>query len=877
MSNKGKLFTGVIIYLIFMNSISAQEIDINKKISIIVKNKSLKTALKEISKKGNIHFSYSNQQINDKQKISIVARQQSIESVFVKLFSKLSIDFLIVEKQVILKSKPKNKEEQIKIKLEKFTISGYMKDSESDEILIGATVIIDGKPIGTVSNAYGFYSLTLPAGNYLLKYSYIGYKSKTISIKLNKNLKISQKLALDETNLDVIIITEKENTDILEINPLQTLSLSNETIKKTHNIGGETSLVKSLNSIPGINPYGDGSVMFYVRGGNKDQNLIIVDEAPIYNPSHMLGFFSSIAPEAIKSINVSKGNFPVQYGGRLSSIIDVKTKDGNMNHFSFNGSYTPFTGSLTFEGPIIKEKASYIVTFRTSTLNWLFDQQPGDLNMEFQDFHVKLNFKLNRNNRIFFSFYSGNDMVESLTTNYNTFAMSWQNFASTIRWNHLFSDKFFSNLTLYTSNYSYFLHTSVEDNQYWNSSIGNLSLKKDFTYYITPKNTLRFGIELNTHSFNPGNLNNKYFEEVVSSSSALQSVLYVGDKIKITDKLALNLTIRGINWNNIGPTIVYNYNDDYSFSDTTNIADGIYHTYFNAEPQAELLYAINKSTIFKLSYNRHIQYLNLLSNSVSPFTSLDVWVPAGPNVKPQKSDQFILGFHKKITEFIITTEAFYKKMYNQIDYANHANMYLNPLLEGELRFGNALSYGAEIFIKKQKGKLTGWLGYSYARTFRNIKDINNNKTYSVTYDKPHYVTLNLSYKLSKRWLFNLNWVYSSGIRFSSPTGFYNVQNHNIPIYSEKNNSKLPDYHRMDASVSFRLNKNPKGKYKHNIAFSLYNLYGRENPISVNFSKIETEQGNYVTPSNYIYDNQIVPTTIYLFGIVPSLTYKFKFR
>ena len=877
MSNKGKLFTGVIIYLIFMNSISAQEIDINKKISIVVKNKSLKTALKEISKKGNIHFSYSNQQINDKQKISIVARQQSIESVFVKLFSKLSIDFLIVEKQVILKSKPKNKEEQIKIKLEKFTISGYMKDSESDEILIGATVIIDGKPIGTVSNAYGFYSLTLPAGNYLLKYSYIGYKSKTISIKLNKNLKISQKLALDETNLDVIIITEKENADILEINPLQTLSLSNETIKKTHNIGGETSLVKSLNSIPGINPYGDGSVMFYVRGGNKDQNLIIVDEAPIYNPSHMLGFFSSIAPEAIKSINVSKGNFPVQYGGRLSSIIDVKTKDGNMKYFSFNGSFSPFTGSLTLEGPIIKEKASYVVTLRTSTLNWFFEQQPGELNMEFQDFHTKLNFKFNRNNRIFFSFYSGNDLVEAFTTAYNTFAMSWQNFAATIRWNHLFSERFFSNLTLYTSNYNYYLYSSIEDNQYWHSSIGNLSLKNDFSYYINPKNTLRFGIELNTHNFNPGNQNNNYYEEVVASSSALQAIVYIGDKIKFLDKLSLNLSFRGLNWNNIGPTIIYNFNNNYLFTDSIHIKNEIYHSYFNAEPQIELLYAINKSTLFKLSYNHHIQYLNLLSNSVSPFTTLDVWMPAGPNIKPQKSNQFIVGFHKKNTEFIFTTEAFYKKMYNQIDYANHANMLLNPLIEGELRIGNAFSYGIELFLKKQTRNLTGWLGYSYIRTFRNIKDVNNNKVYPVAYDKPHYITLNLSYKWRKRWNLNLNWVYSSGIRFSSPTGFYNVQNHNIPIYSEKNNSKLPDYHRMDASISFRLNKNERSKYKHHLSFAIYNLYAKENPISVNFSKIETEQGDFVIPSNYITDNQIVPTTIHLFGIVPSITYKFKFR
>ncbi|MEN8119060.1 MAG: TonB-dependent receptor [Bacteroidota bacterium] len=872
-----KIFTIIIFQLILVTIITAQEIDLSNKISLVVRNKPLKSALDQISKKGNILFSYSNEQVNDKQIITIVARKQSIESVFSKLFSELGIDFLVVEKQVILKPKVQKNESVTEVKPNIFTISGYLKDSETNEVLIGAAVRVDGTILGTVSNSYGFYSLTLPSDNYLFKYSYIGYESKIIPVKLSKDKKISQKLALDETDLDVIIVTDRENVDILEINPLKKLYLTSAMINKTPNIGGEPSVVKTLNSIPGISPYGDGSVLFYVRGGNKDQNLIIVDEAPIYNPSHMLGFFSSIAPDAINSISVNKGNFPVQYGGRLSSFVDVRTKDGNMNHFSFHGNFSPFTGSLSLEGPIVKEKASYIATLRTSTLNWIFKQQPGDLKMDFYDFHTKLNFKFNRKNRLFLSLYSGSDFIESFKTGYNTYAMSWQNIGATIRWNHLFSDRFFSNLTIYTSKYDYFLYSSIEDNQYWNSFIGNLSLKNDFTYYINPDNTLRFGFELNFHYFNPGNQNDEFFEEVVSSSSALQEVIYFGNEIKFSNKFSLNYSIRGLNWNNTGPAVIYNFNDNYTVKDSTRFSEGTFHSYFNTEPQIEILYALNKSTSFKLGYNHHIQYLNLLSNSVSPFTTLDVWMPAGPNIKPQKSDQYVIGFHKKTAELIFTAEAYYKKMYNQIDYANHANMFLNPLIEGELRFGTATSYGVELFLNKQKGDLTGWLGYSYIRTYRKIKDVNNNENYPVVYDKPHYITLNLSYKLHERWLFNLNWVYSSGLRFSSPTGFYYYQGYSVPIYSEKNNSKLPEYHRMDVSASFQLNKKPNNKFKHHLIFSLYNLYGRENPISVNYNKIETSGGSFVIPSDFISESQIVPTAIHLFGVVPSLTYRFKFK
>ena len=871
-----KILLFAVIFFLSARVSFAQSVDLEKKITINLRNVSLKVALEEISKQGNIFFSYSNQHIDDNQQISIIARNQALKSVLNKLFGELDIEYIVVEKQIVLKPRKEQFSEQ-KISMQKYIVSGYLKDAENNEVLIGATIRIAGTNKGTITNAYGFYSMSLPAGNYTLQFSYIGYQTKTITVNLDKDLQLSQKLVLDETDLQMVVVTDKENIDILENNPLKIISLPKSSIKKIIGINGEASVVKTLNSIPGISPYGDGSVLFYVRGGNKDQNLIIVDEAPIYNPSHMLGFFSSIDPDAVNTIKVSKGNFPVQYGGRLSSLIDVRTKDGNMKNFSFFGNISPYTGSLGIEGPFSKEKSSYRLTLRKSTLNWLFNQQPGDLKMDFYDLHLKLNFKINRKNRIYFSLYSGADEVEAFKTGMYTYAMSWENVAATFRWNHLISDKFFSNLTLYSSKYDYFLYTSKENNQYWNSKIGNLSLKDDFTLYILPESTFRFGFELNSHYFNPGNLNDEYFEQVVSASSAFQSVIYTGFEKKFSDKFMLNASIRGINWNNTGPATIYSFNENYFVVDTSYYAEGIFHSYFNIEPQVELLYAPDKSLSYKLSFNRHIQYINLLSNSVSPFTTLDVWMPAGPNIKPQEANQFVLGLYKKMPEIRFTAELFYKKMYNQIDYANHPNMYLNPYIEGELRFGSGEAYGAEFFLTKTRGLFTGWLGYSYIRSFRTIKDVNNNERFPTVYDKPHYITLNLSYKLRERWQFNMNWVYSSGIRFSAPTSFYYYRGQSVPVYTEKNNAKLPDYHRMDISVSFRLNKNNDAKYAHRIMFSVYNLYARENPVSVNFNKIEAGDDTYVIPSDIVSEKQLLPTQIYLFGMIPSLSYTFKFK
>ncbi len=874
------VFFLVLIYMHLPKNTFAQDNKLEEKITIVSRNKELSSILSEIEAKSGILFSYSNQQINANQKITIIARRKKVKNILSQLFSKASIDYIQLEKQLILKPKVLIKEttEIEDIKPKKFTISGYLKDSETGEALIGATIAIKGTSTGTITNNYGFYSLSLPKGNYLLQFSYIGYESKLEEIQLNKNQKLSQTLKLDETDLEVIVISATENDDLHTANPLKKINLRplEQNLKK--GISGEMDLFQSIQSIPGINSTSDGSVFFFTRGGNKDQNLILVDEAPIYHPSHLFGIVSAVSPEAIKDVAIYKNYFPVQYGGRLSSIIDISIKDGNMNNWGFYGSLTPITTGLNVEGPIIKEKSSFHLSLRTSHFNWINRAFLSNQEINFVDLHAKLNFKIGKKNRLYFSFYSGNDDVKDFETGISSsYALKWQNFASTLRWNRLYSDKLFSNLMLFTSFFDYYFYTSVEENRYWNSLIGNLTLKSDFTYYAGARNTIRFGGSLNSNYFNPGNINDEVFSQTVKASGALQANLYWGQDLKPFNSLSINYGLRLLSWNNFGPTTIYKFDELHLPVDTINYPEGTFNKFTNLEPRIEMIYTFNKIHSFQFSYNHNVQYLHQLSNSISPFTTLDIWMPSGPNIKPQIMDQFVLGYLVKLSEFDFSLETYRKKMQNQIEYVEGANMLLNPFIENELRFGTSISYGLELGIKKIKGDFTGWLNYSYSKTTNHFAEINNGNSYSPYYDKPHRVNFFLSYQLGERWKLSTNWIYNSGTRYTKPTGFYNYNSYSIPVYTEKNNAKLPDYHRLDVSVSFRINKSNTVKYKHLITISIINLYNRKNPISINFNKIQNEDGEFLIPTNYITENQLFPTKTYLSGTIPTISYQFSFQ
>ncbi|MDD5570310.1 MAG: TonB-dependent receptor [Bacteroidales bacterium] len=883
-------FLIIIFIFLFINLSFPQNIE--NKITLKVKDKALGEIINMISDLGKVNFSYSPSLIPLDKKITIKAKNKTVREICDEIFTKNGIDYMVVEKQIVLK--PHKKEDvqttegkQTQKEKAKYTISGYIKDKSTGEILIGATVYIKGTTLGNNTNAYGFYSLTLPEGSYKLAFSFIGYKNIVRDLELKSNQKISTDMEVEKIEMKAVEINvnNKPEEEIKE-HQASNMKLSPKTLTQMPGFVGEVDIIKSLQAVPGIKSYGDGSALFYVRGGNSDQNFILLDEAPIYNPSHLFGFFSAFAPDAIKDIEAYKGDFPASYGGRLSSVIDIKSKDGNMKKLCAGGSIGLFTSNLSFEGPFKKDRSSFYMSLRKSNLEWLvipLTNNDKNLKFGFTDFNTKLNFRIGNNDRLFLTIYGGKDEYSILgSSEINTYGISWENSLFTIRWNHIFNDKLFSNTTLYSSHYYYYLYLSKGLKDYWNSSIGNFNIKTDFTFYPNPSNTIKTGIDIGSNNSNPGNINLsdialKNQAPLVPKYNSRESDFYISNDHEISKKFSLRYGFRIPMWQDYGETTVYYYNVNYQVMDTQLVdSKTAYSTFVNIEPRINITYSINKISSLKAGYSRTTQFLQLLSNSTSPFTTLEVWVPSGPTIKPQKADQFSLGYFQGLfkSKLIFSVEPFYKMFYNQIDYKDHANMLFNPLLEGELRFGKAWSYGTEFMFRKMEGKFSGWVGYTYSRTFKQIKGINNDEKYPAFYDRPHDVCLNLSYNI-RRWILSAGWIYATGCAVSTPTGFYYYNGYSVPVYGEKNNDRLPDYHRLDLSVTYNINK-PVRKYQHSFVFTIYNAYGRANPFSVNFNKLMTDNGKFVVPTNLNGDYKTVPTIISVSGVIPSISYNFKF-
>jgi hypothetical protein len=883
-----RLLLSAVILFITANAGFTQNLD--KEISINVRNFSLENVLKLISRQGGIFFSYSPQAIPIEKKISIRAKDTPVRTILDQVLLPNGIDYFLSENQVILKPhRPVAGEQPPENKLlaRRFTISGYVRDSASGEVIIGANVYDKTSMQGAVTNGYGFYSLTLPEGIYMVAYSFVGYSPVIQYIELSKN-RILQ-VNLTETRLDikeVEIVSDLSNANFNSTKAGE-IRFSPGALKQIPGFAGNIDVIKTLQTVPGIVAFGDGSTFYYVRGGNSDQNLLVIDEAPIYNPSHLFGFFSALAPDAIKDVQVYKGDFPANYGGRLSSVVDVKARDGNLRRFGFAGNIGPFTTDFTLEGPILKDKSAFIISGRKSNLNWLnvSSTSEPDMTINFYDLNAKLNLKLSPNNRIFLTSYAGNDDFSKLTSPgvKQTFGISWKNSVGTLRWNHIFSNRLFSNTTFCYSRYNYYLYMYKELNDYWNSAISNATLKTDFSWYPNPRNTVKAGIEVSSHFSNPGNVHysdpeiQKLIPEIPTYKS-VEYVFYLSNEQELSRKLYLRYGLRVVLWQDLGPASVYFFDANHNVIDTAQVAGKtIYSSFINPEPRLSLTYLLTKASSLKFTYNRTVQYLQVLSNSTSPFTSLEVWAPSGPNINPQKADQLELGyFHRQPgAGFDFSVETFYKRFYNQVDYKDHANMLYNPLIEGQLRFGKAWSYGVEILLRKTAGNFTGWIGYSYSRSFRQIEGINNNETFRATYDRPNNICLSLSFKPGSHWDFSAHWVYLTGSVFSAPTGFYYLNGYSVPIYGDKNNDRLPDYHRMDLSVAFLISK-PGNKFRHSLILTMYNAYGRHNPFSVNFNKMMNDNGDFVVPVNINGDYELVPTSISVAGIIPSVNYTFRF-
>ncbi|WP_299820198.1 TonB-dependent receptor [uncultured Pontibacter sp.] len=755
---------------------------------------------------------------------------------------------------------------------EKVTVSGYVKDKATGEGLIGSSVSVQELPgTGVTTNEYGYYALTLPKGTYTLTFNYLGYITISRQVHLQSSTKLDTELEQNVTKLkEVEVVSRREDTNVKSME-MSTLKMQVAEIKNMPALLGEVDLVKAIQLLPGVQNAGEGTSGFYVRGGGVDQNLILLDEAPVYNASHLMGFFSVFNADAIKDVQLYKGGIPAQHGGRLSSLLDIRMKEGNNKNLEISGGIGTISSRLTVEAPIIKDKSSFIVSGRRTYADIFFglssDENVKNNKLYFYDLNTKLNYTLNEKNRLYVSGYFGRDVAAT-----NDFKMNWGNATATVRWNHLFSDRLFSNTTFIFSDFDYALGSKEKESEFtWKSHIKDYGLKNDYTLFLNPRNQLRFGLHLTYHNFMPAEVKPGKFSYVnalkLNSTSALEGALYLSNEHQITDRLTLDYGLRLSSFTNMGPGKVYLYDENFDTPvDTVTYSrfEKI-KSYGGLEPRFAAKYELNDASSIKASYNRTLQYLHLVSNSTSamPF---DVWIPSSTYVKPQKADQVAAGYFRNFQDnmFEGSVEVYYKWMDNQIDYKDYAEIFLNERLETELLRGSGEAYGAEFYLRKQKGLLTGWISYTLSKTERTVPGINNNKSYPLRYDRRHSGNLVLSYQFSPSINLGTNWTYATGGAITMPVGRYEYNGKTYPVYSERNGYRLPDYHRLDLSATYEKPRNEFKKYTSSWTLSIYNAYARKNAFSIYFRENEDDSSK----------TEAVKT--YLFGIVPSLTYNFNF-
>lgn len=756
--------------------------------------------------------------------------------------------------------------------LKKCSVSGHVRDNLTGEMLLGATVYVAEQKTGVTTNSYGFYSLTLLPGTYTLRYSFVGYKTINKEVQLNGDQSIDIALEPQQSELGEVEIKGERAGESLRNPEMSVIKLDVKTISRIPALLGEVDIIKAIQLLPGVQSTSEGSTGFSVRGGNSDQNLIILDEATVYNASHLMGFFSVFNNDAIKDVTLYKGDIPAAYGGRLSSLLDVRMKDGNAKSFKATGGVGTISSRLTLEGPIIKDRTTFIAsgrrTYADLFLPFANNKDVRDNKLYFYDFNLKLTHTINENNRVFFSGYAGRDVFK------NKFAkMGFGNQTASLRWNHLFSSKLFLNVSAIYSLFDYSLGSPTEDaNAFdWNSSMRDHTARFDFTHYLNMNNTVRFGYTAIFHEFFPGTAKGSGSESIITefklpTQFALEHGLYLSNEQKLGSRIVLKYGLRVSAFQNVGPGTYYSYDSVYKPVDSTVYASRkIFHTYTGLEPRVAIVYILDEESSVKAHYSHTLQYITLAQNSTAG-TPLDIWFPATANVKPQVADQFALGYFRnfKKNAFETSVEVYYKRVNSIIDFRDHANLLLNEYLEGELRIGKGTSYGAEFLVRKNEGKLNGWVSYTYSRSWRQVDEINNGKKYPAPYDKPHTLNIVMNYAFSKRVEASLTWVYATGLPVTFPIGRVVYGNSIVPIYSDRNEYRMPDYHRMDFAISLKGKEKPNRRWNGEWNLSIYNVYNRKNAWSINFE----------------YDPEIDYKTYavktYLFSIIPAITYNFKF-
>jgi len=768
----------------------------------------------------------------------------------------------------------------------KFTLSGYIRDAQNGEELIGASVYLTELQTGGITNVYGFYSITAPASVYVVKYSFLGYETFIDTINLTLNQRLDVKLKTAEHQIADVIVTAQGNDHNITSVEMSTNQLQMKTIQRLPALMGEVDVIKIIQMLPGVKSSGEGSIGYYVRGGGVDQNLILLDEATVYNPSHLGGIFSVFNQDAIKDVKLYKGGIPAQYGGRLSSLLDVRMKDGNSQKFSGTGGIGLISSRLTVEGPIVKDKSSFIISGRRTYADIFFpiskDSAVRESKAYFYDFNLKANYRINNDNRIFLSAYFGKDIASFG----DAASFSYGNATTTFRWNHLFNEKLFSNVTLLYSKFDYSFGMPDEISGFdWISHITDFSFSNDYTWYLNTQNTINFGASVVHHKFEPGRMENlgenTIFNDIsLPENFALEYNMFAGNEQKLGSRFTLQYGLRFSAFQNVGSATWYQFDKtnpaQYSVIDTVTQQKGdVYNTYWGVEPRFSVNFQYDATTAFKASYNHMIQYMHLATNTMSP-TPLDVWYPSSPNIQPQQADQVALGYFKNFMGNALETsiEVYYKEMHNIIDFRDHASMLGNRFFEGEVRKGDGTAYGLEVLLRKNEGDLTGWISYTWSRSTCIFPEINNGKEYPTPYDKIHDISIVFSYQLTERINFGGNWVFSTGAPRTMPVGRFQYGNMLIPIYSDRNSVRLPNYHRLDLGFTIdgrkaadkpaKRNGKPRKNYESSLSVSVYNVYNRHNAYSVTFS--QSDENPNITEAE----------KVYLFKIFPSITYNFKF-
>ena len=748
-----------------------------------------------------------------------------------------------------------------------YTISGTIKSSKSGESISGAVISLNGQTEGSTSNTYGYYSISAPAGMYVLRVTALGSEEYTTKVELNANKKIDISLNEMDTKLEDVTVTTTNKGRSIKNTQMGMEHLTVNQIKNIPVLLGERDILKTLQLMPGVKSAGDGGSGFYVRGGGTDQNLILLDEAPVYNASHLLGFFSTFNSDAVKDVTLYKSGMPAQYGGRLSSVVDVKMYEGNNKDFHLSGGVGLISAKINAEGPIQKNKSSFLISARRTYVDAFLklskDTTQKNSSLYFYDINTKLNFELGAKDHLYLSGYFGQDHIATS----KQFSLDWGNATATLRWNHIFGNKLFVNTSAIFSKYRYKMNVKTTSSDFAvKSDLQDYHIKQDWQWNLNNKNIIKAGFGSIYHEVLPGKLEAKFGanDTVFRKRYGWENAIYVSNDYNASNRLRLTYGLRLTGFSAIAKGNEYNVNTAGKITDTLFYPNWkIMKTYINIEPRIAASFQLNDMSSLKASYVRNTQNVHLVS-SASPGIPLDRWLLSNNIVKPEISDQYSIGYYKDFKDrmYQLTTEVYYKSLQNQIDFKDGADILDKDVMETELLYGKGRAYGWEWLLKKNKGKLTGWFSYTLSKSERKINGINDDKWYNARQDRRHDIAIVGIYNYNAKWTFSANWVFYTGDAVSFPSGKYTSDGRTVYYYSERNGYRMPAYHRLDLGATLQLKKTKK--YASELTFSLYNAYGRKNPYIITFR--DGKDNPNIT--------EAVQTS--LFSFIPSVSYNFKF-